>query len=656
MASDLISSKNRELFDTLVTAIWVYDIENYCIVWANQAALKMWESDSLEELMSRDFRPDSSEATQQALIDFQQIFKTGKTLSRIWRYSPKGILKEAYTQLSGYLLTDGRMAVLTEALTIDLIDSNSGSASVITLSTYDLNGHFLSGNPPFLESVPHDYNHLSRLFTSEDDYQRVRNIVEHTGRFEDDVQIKSKQQILWHRLVVSRCEQGGPETSLLVQQINIEQRKQKEIELEKEVITDSLTGLLNRRGLKQAVENKTDFLIYYIDLDGFKLINDSLGHNVGDQLLQHLGLKLTSGELKQGYACRFGGDEFIWLIEQDKLTMSTEQTANYLLSKMCEPYIDSEQRPVTVSASIGVAHYPNDGDDFENLILKADAAMYLAKRQGKHRWVSYISGMESTIYRQSELAKYLYQALSNQEFELHYQPIFDTKRKTVHSLEALLRWKNPVIGNVPADECIRVAEEVGILLEIEKWVINTAISDVQSFRDIFHPDIAISINVSSQYFCNPELVSLLINQLKENELSSSAIKLELTETTLISDVQQDSEVALKIHKHKIPISIDDFGTGYSSLSYLHQIPATYVKIDRSFTQRLNKDHSMIDSINNLVANLNLNTIIEGVETKEQSDILSEMKIYLQQGYGLGFPQPLAFYKVAENIQSLPGLK
>lgn len=655
MASELISSKNKELFDTLVTAIWLYDIENYCIIWANNAALAMWESDSLEELTSRDFKPGSSEATQQALIDYQQIFKAGKTLSRTWRYSPKGILKEAYTQLSGHTLTDGRIAILTEALPIDLIDSSSGSASVITLSTYDLEGQFLSGNPPFLESVPFDYGHLRSLFANEDDYQRVRNIVAHAGRFEDDVQILSKQQTLWHRLVVSHCEQGDSQSSLLVQQINIEQRKQKEIALEKEVITDSLTGLLNRRGLKQVVENKTNFVIFYIDLDGFKLINDSLGHNIGDQLLQHLGLKLTSGKLKQGYACRFGGDEFIWVIEEQKLTMPTEQTANYLLAKMCEPFIDNEQRPITVSASIGVAHFPRDGDNFENLILKADAAMYLAKRQGKHRWVSYISGMESTIYRQSELAKYLYQALSNQEFELYYQPIIDTQSKTVHSLEALLRWKSPVIGNVPADECIRVAEEIGILLDIEKWVIYTAMADVRTFQQIFHPDIAISINVSSQYFCNPELVTLLIKQLECHNLPSKSIKLELTETTLISDVQQDSETALKLHKHKIPISIDDFGTGYSSLSYLHQIPATYVKIDRSFTQRLSQDHNMIASIQHLISNLNLSTIVEGVETKEQSQLLRNMGIYLQQGYGLGLPQPLSFYQLAKNIENLPGL-
>lgn len=656
MSSDLISTEQKQLFDSLVTAIWLYDVENYCIIWANKAGLALWESDSLAELTSRDFKPGSSAAVQQTLIDYQQIFQSGRSLSRIWRYSPKGILKEAYVQLSGFPLQDGRMALITEALNVELIDSNRGSDSVNTLSTYDIDGNFLSGNPPFLETQDCHYKHLRSLFISTDDYQRVKNIVELEGRFEDDVQIISKQKVLWHRLVVSVSQQENTEKTLLVQQFNIEQRKQKELALEKEVITDPLTGLLNRRGLKQVVKDKTSFIIFYIDLDGFKLINDSLGHSIGDHLLQHLGLKLTTGDFDQGYACRFGGDEFIWLIEQDKLTVSPEQTANLLLNKMSEPYLDQEGRPVTVSASIGVANYPDDGDNFEKLLLKADAAMYLAKKQGKHRWVSYLSGMETTVHRQSELAKYLYQALNNNEFELYYQPIFDTKNKTVHSLEALLRWKNPVIGNVPPDECIRVAEEIGILLDIEKWVISQAIADVQNFRDIFSQDIAIAINVSSQCFCSPELVNLLAEQLQKHNLSSDAIKLELTETTLITDVEQDSAAALKISKHKIPISIDDFGTGYSSLSYLHKIPATYVKIDRSFTQRLSQDHSMISSIQHLISTMHLSTIVEGVETIEQSEILNDMQIYLQQGYGLGLPQPLHFYLQPENVQQLAGLQ
>ncbi|MBO9489550.1 PAS domain-containing protein [Endozoicomonas sp. G2_1] len=191
-----IAAEQYHFLDCLVSAVWLYDIENYHIIWANKAALSLWESEDLAELVSRDFKPGSSDAVQQTLIDYQQIFKTGKSLSRVWRYSPKGILKEVYCQMSGYLLPDGRIGLLTEAITVDLIDNNKNASSVITLSTYHLDGSFISGNPPFLETQSPDYQHLESLFVSKQDYQKVRNIIDHTGRFEDDIQIFVNQQIL----------------------------------------------------------------------------------------------------------------------------------------------------------------------------------------------------------------------------------------------------------------------------------------------------------------------------------------------------------------------------------------------------------------------------------------------------------------------------
>ena len=654
--SQLVAKEKEDYLKSLVTSVWIYDIENYCIVWANQSALSLWESDSLEELKSRDFKPGTSDAVQQTLKNYQQIFKSGKSLSRIWRYSPKGILKEAYCQFSGYTLKDGRIALLAEAITADLIDSNGDTSSVMTLSTYNMDGQFISGNPPFLETQDHTYSHLESLFLLVDDYLKIWNIVERTGRFEGDVQIYANRQVLWHRLVVSVCEHDNVEASLLVQQFNIDDIKCKEFELEKEVITDPLTGLLNRRGLKNAVKGIGNFTIFYIDLDGFKLINDSLGHSVGDQVLRNMGTRLTSGQFKKGHACRFGGDEFIWLIGEEKLDECVEKIANLLIQTMNKPLTDSEGRPVTVSASVGVAHYPKDGKDFDDIVLKADAAMYLAKKQGKRCWISYTQGMENTIQRQSQLAQYLYKAIENKEFELYYQPIFDVKRKKIHSFEALLRWESSDIGRVPTDECIRVDEEIGLITEIEKWVFATAIKDLKILRDIFDASIAMAINVSSQYFSNPEFVNRVVKELKEHGLSNSAINIELTEGTLLSDLNRNDNAAMRVHDESIPLSIDDFGTGYSSLAYLHMIPATFVKIDCSFTQRVEEDSTMISSIQHLIESLKFNTIIEGVETLEQSRKLEALGIVLQQGYGLGLPQPLSFYQDKGCVNNMQGLK
>ncbi len=638
--------------DKLVTAIWVYDIENYCILWANQAGLTLWESESLDELTRRDFRPGASDAVQQTLIDYQQLFKSGKTVSRLWRYSPKGVLKEVYSQMSGYPLKDGRMALLTEAIGTELVDKNSGTSSVITLSTYTLDGELISGNPPFLESQSADYSHLASLFVYPEDYAKVRNLLENTGRFEGDVQIYAHQESLWHRLLISICPHDNLEDSLLVQQFNIDQRKRKEIALEKEVITDPLTGLLNRRGLKKLVIDKTSFVLFYIDLDGFKLVNDSLGHATGDQLLQYLSAKLTNGFFERGIACRCGGDEFIWLAEQAKLEESQEQIANTLIKAMSEPFFDEEHRPINVSASIGIARYPQDDHDLNQLIIKADAAMYEAKKQGKHRWVEYVSGMEYTLQRHGKLAQHLYKAQENREFQLYYQPIIDTDTKTVCSFEALLRWQNATLGNVPTDQCLQVAEEMGILLDIEKWVLATAIRDINTFRVLFGDHISIAVNVSAQYFSDIEFLPFVLSELARHHLSCSSLHIEITETTLINDITQGKRTANQLKQNAIPISIDDFGTGYSSLSYIGQIPATYIKIDRSFTEQINRDTGLIKSIHHLIESLHFKTIVEGVETTKQSDMLSALGMPIQQGYGLGLPQPLSYYQKPDNVIAL----
>ncbi|MBO9489551.1 EAL domain-containing protein [Endozoicomonas sp. G2_1] len=453
-------------------------------------------------------------------------------------------------------------------------------------------------------------------------------------------------------MIVSYSEQDNIDTTLLVQQFNIDERKRKELALEKDVITDPLTGLLNRRGLNNAVGQKDSFVIFYLDLDGFKLINDSLGHAVGDQVLQHLAAKLTGSELKHGLACRFGGDEFIWLVDEDKLTTSIEATANLLFQVMNEPFLDNEGRPIKISASVGIANYPADGNDFNELILKADAAMYLAKKQGKHRWVNYISGMENTLQRHSMLAQYLYKALDNNEFSLHYQPIINTKTNTVDSLEALLRWHNSEIGPVPADECIKVAEEIGVIVALEQWVIATAIADIKDFQKVFGNQIKVAINVSSHFLANSASIDFIVQQLAVNQQNISSINIELTESALLANLSHENNMAQQFNQQGIALSIDDFGTGFSSLAYLDQIPAKYIKIDRSFTNKIECDSTMLIGIQHLIQSLGFNTIVEGVETLQQAKILQEIGIELMQGYGLARPQPLSYYQQTCNLANL----
>ena len=622
--------------------------------WANQAALVMWESESLDELIQRDFKSETSDAVQKTLNEYQQLFESGEKISRLWRYSPKGVLKEAYCQLSGYKLEDGRMAMLVEALPADIVDKNQNISSIISLSTYNAEHFFISGNPPFMESCEVGFSRLEQLFSHSKDYTRLLSELNSCDHFEDDILVRTRTGELWHRVIASKSshDRENSKYSILIQQVDINDRKLGELSLEKDVVTDPLTGLLNRRGLNQTIDKVIDekqrFVVFYIDLDGFKLINDSLGHAVGDTVLQTVANRLTDEGFNQGIACRFGGDEFIWVINEEHIDETQEELANRLIKQLNKPYFDPHGQAMLISASVGIAHYPEDGNDFSKLVLRADAAMYLAKKQGKRRWVNYIRGMENTLQRHSQLAQHLFQAQKRNELCLHYQPIYNVATGCLHSFEALLRWSNPLFGMVPAEEAIRVAEEVGVIVEIENWVIKTAIKDLIKLRKKFGQHLCMAVNVSSKHFTDPNLGSFIVEQLKHQQLEHSALVVELTESALLSDVDLECNSAQRIVDTGISLSIDDFGTGYSSLAYLHKIPASIVKIDRSFTQRIEEDQTMISSIHHLIESLNFETLVEGVETKRQSKMLQELGIFLQQGYGLGMPEPLEYYLPEEH--------
>lgn len=636
-----------KISENLVTALWIYDIDNYCIVWANKAALELWQSDSLEELTARDFKPGTSKAVQETLRDYQLVFSAGKTIAKNWLYYPKGIRKEAFCQMSGFLLDGQRIAILCEAIPSYLINENFSSESVIILSTYSNEGEFISGNPPFIENLMQDSIKLEYLFADIIDYNRAIDSLKRLGRFEDDILIKTKQGNHWHRLTMSYSQQKKSEPLILVQQFDINERKLNEISLSKDVITDPLTGLLNRRGLTQKLEKielkDDEYIIFYIDLDGFKMINDSLGHSVGDIVLKTLAERLLTSPFDRGIACRFGGDEFIWVINSDDVQNDQDSIANQLISTLNNPYFDEGSRPMLISASVGIAQYPQDGRDFSKLILRADAAMYLAKKQGKRRWVNYIKGMEDSLQRQSKVAQYLFNAIEKSELSLYYQPIFDMSVEKIVAFEALIRWNSVELGWVSAEETICVAEEVGVITEIENWVIGQALGDLLKLQRLISPDITMAVNISGIHFTDPNLDKMIHKQLSNYQIAPEFLTIELTESALLADIDQENNSVDRITQNGINMSIDDFGTGYSSLAYLHKIPAKVVKIDRSFTQRVEQDASMLIGIFQLIESQGFKTLVEGVETVEQSKLLMNLGICLQQGYALGLPQPLGFY-------------
>ncbi len=638
--------------DSLVTAVWIYDIDNYRIHWANTSALVLWEAESIEELISRDFKPNTSDAVDKTLKDYQDAFSRNEIFSMFWRFSPKDIEKEAFCHMSGHVLTDGRMALKCEAIPSELVTESLNSNAILMLSSYDDKGGFISGNPPFMEKSIDSIQKFSDIFVEHSIANEILSSISISEIYENDVILKTKSGDRWFHIQVSKQKDTVSVDSILLQQFDIHKRKLGELALSRDAETDPLTGLLNRRGLSDklsvAIKNSREFTVFYIDLDGFKMINDSMGHAAGDFILQSVASRLTEKMHNQGIACRFGGDEFIWVIDKENVELKQNEFANQLIEILNRPYLDKDNNPLLVSASIGIADYPNDGADLELLFLRADAAMYLAKSQGKRRWVNYIKGMEDNVQRQGLVARHLYTAIENQELQLLYQPIFDVETNQICAFEALLRWHNPALGRVPADETIRIAEDIALISDIDCWVIEQAINDLVVLRGAVPGDPIMSINISGNHFIDENLPKFILTILNRNNLSTKDIAIELTESALLVDIDKEENSANRMVEKGIKLSIDDFGIGYSSLEYLHKISATTVKIDRSFTARIEENDTTISCIQHLLTSLDFDIIVEGVETLEQSKILYELGLNIQQGYVLGMPEPLSYYLSASK--------
>ena len=631
----------------LKTAVWIYDIDNFCISWANDKALDLWEADSLKELQTRDFKKGSSDAVRSSLLDYQQAFKKGETRGEFWTFTPKDIVKKALLIMSGYKLEDGRMAMLCEALTLDLIPDMELVGSTVMMSSYNVDGTFISGNPPFKEDIGTDDISLDELIVLNSKLTQIYAELNSKGSFKGDVLCRRQGLEVWYHLEATLSSQDNYK-KILIHQYNIHHRKLQERALEKDSHTDLLTGLLNRRGLFDRLQSYRDkkkpFVIFYLDLDGFKMINDSFGHGCGDQVLKSVSARLSATLFSKGYACRFGGDEFIWTCGLDDLPLPMDVLSEKLLNAVSHTFYGDFGVPMDVSASIGYASYPKDGMNTQEIISCADAAMYIAKRTGKRRTVYYRPGMEKENKRLGILAQNLAQAIKNRELSLHYQPIYNVETNSIDSYEALIRWQCESLGYISADETIRIAESTGLIHSIENWVIRQALQDLKEFREGADQTVRMSINISGLHLAQVDFVNSLEEKIIQAGLVPQDVILELTETTLLDGIDDEDSNLHQLHKLGVGISIDDFGTGYSSLAYLHKIPADVVKIDKSFVEQVSKDKRTIDYIHRLISSLGKKTLVEGVETQEQKEIVQSLGINLHQGYWFSRPQSLMFFK------------
>jgi diguanylate cyclase (GGDEF)-like protein len=416
-------------------------------------------------------------------------------------------------------------------------------------------------------------------------------------------------------------------------------RKQKHIELHKRANYDALTGLANRYFLNQKLEKlvsdkNNHFAIAFLDIDHFKEINDTLGHDAGDQLIIQIGKRLQSCLRDHDLLSRLGGDEFAIIIKTSPNDNGLTQIVERMHKRVSALYhIDGEK--VKSSVSIGVAKFPCDGNDSKTLLKNADFAMYAAKSAGRNHVNYYNAAISKSILEKYTIRNALENALNNQEFELYYQPKCDGKSGKIIGFEGLIRWDRPNYGVIPPDKFIPEAEISGAIIDIGRWVLREACTQISQWH---HKELLVdnvSVNISAMQLLEPDFCQTLQVILLETGALPSKLELEITETVLIENVEKVQHVLNEIISLDVSIALDDFGTGYSSLSYLTQFPINTLKIDRSFIWALETEESskaILKNIFSLAKDLNMAVVAEGVETQEHLDILRSYQCQYVQGY------------------------
>jgi diguanylate cyclase (GGDEF)-like protein len=448
---------------------------------------------------------------------------------------------------------------------------------------------------------------------------------------------------------------------------DITERKDHENQVKRLAYYDGITGLPNRTcflellstALELAKRNERSFAVLFLDLDGFKGINDSYGHHVGDLLLKEISRRLTEGLRRSDIASRYldrqnyiadiarlGGDEFTILLNELTQPEDAAIAARHIHKWISEP-IFLENHKIYIGGSIGIALFPQDGEDSETLLKNADIAMYHAKKIGKGNYQFFHDSMNIKAKKRMEMESYMHQAVANNELSLYYQPVIKAISGELIGAEALMRWESPQLGFLYPDDFIPLAEENGMILKFGEWAIHEVCRQFKDLQQQGMGYLTIAINLSSLQFNQISFVPMVKAILNEYQLDPAFLVFELTESVIMADSEKILGTLLELKKMGIKLSIDDFGTGYSSLSYLKRFPLDSLKIDRSFIKDLlsnPEDVAIVNAILALASALNLHTIAEGVETDQQKEFLENTSCQAIQGYLFAKPMPMAEFQ------------
>ncbi|MBU2966016.1 EAL domain-containing protein [Amphritea sp. 2_MG-2023] len=497
---------------------------------------------------------------------------------------------------------------------------------------------------------------------------------QHSSEFYSEMERSYKQSGFWSGEVINKAKNGDlfpvflnisavkDESGYIVQYIgvitDISVIKQSQDKIQYLANHDSLTGLPNRtlladrleHALQESRRSKKQIAVLFVDLDRFKVVNDGMGHNVGDSVLIEVSKRLSSVLRSGDTVARVGGDEFIIIIQDLDSALNASKVALNLIQSVKEE-ITVDEHKITVGASIGISIYPNDGHSADELIRQADIAMYDAKENGRNMYRYISQELSSFAFEKASMESSIREGLSNDQFEVYYQPIIDLETMKVSHLEALIRWNHPKLGLVLPNKFIPLAEESDLITEITKYVVFKVMTTINDLKMINHYKCKIAINFSLKDLESDSLFYTFKNYLQQFKIDGSSISLEITERKVILSNDKNQKHLERYKKLNVAFSMDDFGTGYSNLGYLINKPFDILKIDRSFISRIgevDKSEEVVKATISIARALGLKTVAEGVETKEQFDFVAKHNCDFVQGFYFKTPEPIG--KIVDYLQ------
>ena len=519
-----------------------------------------------------------------------------------------------------------------------IVTDADGLITQVNIAYSEITGYsskeLFNRNPSFLKSGTH-----TPVF-----YKELWNTLQTTGHWSGEIWDNKKNGESFPQwLSISAIKDSNKKIINYVGLMHdITKEKQIEAELKSIAYYDSLTGIPNRLLFKDRLmqeiahcdREEKSLAVMILDLDDFKLVNDSLGHDAGDILLSAVALRLKNKTRKIDTVARLGGDEFAIILSQLEELDTATNIAQKIINQIEQPYVINGNT-VNISASIGIATYPKDSDKVATLIKYADLALYSAKDAGRNTFAFFSKELQDETNHFIETKQALSQAIENNEFEVYYQPQIELKTNKVIGMEALIRWNHPTKGLIYPDSFIGLSEKTGLILPIGAWILKEACIQTEKWSKQFNTPLEIAVNLSTKQFKDENIIELIKDTLKQSELTLGKLELEITESSLVDNIEGAIQTMNKIQQLGIKLSIDDFGTGFSSLNYLKRFPIHTLKIDRSFIQDLVQDaddRAIIESIILLSQSLKLNVIAEGIEDGEQLAFLNQKNCRYGQGY------------------------